>query len=141
MANTFRHRRGAAILNFELCRRQVRLAVSGPITPSVLVSIGRDLDRIGTQSLARSFVVDLRPSVVAVSYDQILAGPDNISPTIRALPLAVIPPAASVEVFHDFAWEMARLGLLRGTFADPARAQEWAGRKEALCFRTPVSAR
>lgn len=142
MSNTFRLSRGAAICDYDVTGRQVRLRLCGPLTPSVLTAVGSDLSRIGSRLLARSFVVDLQSSVLAVPYEQLLLAPVHLEAPMRTLPIAIIPPVVSLEVFREYAWEQAKLGLLRGVFEVPALAAGWADLKAGRRYcRTPESAR
>lgn len=142
MSNTFRLCRGAAICDYDLTGRQVRLRMSGPMTPSVMRAVSQDLSRIGSRLLARSFYVDLRPAVLAVPYEMLLLAPGNMDPLMRILPMAIVPPTASVEVYREYAWVQAKAGLLRGVFAEPEGAALWADSKGGRLYsRTPESAR
>lgn len=142
MPNTFRLCRGAALCDYDVSGQQVRLTISGPITPSVLDALGPDLNRIGTRLLAKSIVVDLRPAVLAVSYELLVRTPYDLELPLRTLPVGIIPSAASAEVLREYAWTQAKLGLLRGVFRAPEPAAGWAAQKAARRYsRIPEFAR
>ncbi len=134
MANTFRHYRGAAIFDIELASRQLILRVTGPLTAGVVVYIANDVDRIAKGMLARSIVLDYSRAAVAVSVEEMHAGPRILSPEIRSLPVALVPPAGLEELFREFAYEAAMSGLVRGVFpVESAPARAWALQKEGRC--------
>ncbi len=130
MPNLIRKLYGAAICEYEFARRQVKLRVAGPLTSSVATAIAKDVSRLGEGVLAKSIYLDCRAAAIALTFSQMCAMPESLSPTLRLLPIAIVPPPGSVEMYREFAWEMARIGLLRGIFPEePEQAQAWAFQK------------
>jgi hypothetical protein len=143
MSSTFRLVRGAAICTYDLTGRQVHMRMTGPLTPSVMRSIAVDISRVGHYLLAKSFVLDLEAAAMAIPFDELVRAPQYMDPMLRVKPLALVPPSTADELFREYAWAQAKLGLLRGVFAEGARARGWAEVKgeSRLYSRTPVSAR
>jgi hypothetical protein len=143
MPNTFRLLRGAAICTYDLTGRQVYMRLSGPLTPALMQPLAADLRRVCDRVLAKSFVVDLRASVLAIPYEDLIRETQYQDPILRALPRAIVPSPNSVELFRDYAWAVAKMGLLCGVFRERVPAQLWAAAKgeTRLYSRTPVSAR
>jgi hypothetical protein len=142
-ANTFRRLRGGLVCDYTLEKRQLRLRLSGPMTPGVMPQIANDLNRIGDGALTRSIVLDLRSAAVALTYEQLLEAPERLVPALRLQPVAIVCPPATTELFREYAWATAKLGLLRGVFPVQGPAEEWAGLqgRSGLRFRTEESAR
>jgi hypothetical protein len=137
MANSFRIRRGAAILHFTLDRRQLQLRVTGLLTPAFFDETVDDIDRVARGALVKSIVLDYSAAVLAISSQTLRDGRLRLSPRVRALPIALVPPAVSFGEFREIAYLAATDGLVRGVFPgeELAQAQDWALRKEDVCPR------
>jgi hypothetical protein len=131
MANTFQRTALGARFNFELAARQVRLNVTGPITPAVHKQMGIDLDRIASGCLARSIVVDWSQALIALPWDALLDAPQNLSARVRHLPVAFISPRGSEELLQAYSKAQTARGLWRASFARPQPARLWAWSREA----------
>jgi hypothetical protein len=131
MPNTFQRTALGAKFNFELSARQVRLHVTGPITPAVHKQMAVDLDRIASGCLARSIVVDWSQALIALPWDALLDAPQNLSPKNRHLPVAFIAPRGSEVLLQAYAKAQTLRGLWRASFARPQPARLWAWSREA----------
>jgi hypothetical protein len=133
---------GATICDTEVQRQQIVLRVRGLLGSRVMPRIAEEVSRIGVSIAASSIVVDLTGSVVTMDYDQLMTSPTYVVPTMLILPVAIVCRPIVSELFREYAWGMAKLGLLRGVFFAPEAAAQWAGSKAAvLRCRTQVSAR
>jgi hypothetical protein len=143
--HTFQRNHEAAQCEFGFGEsRQVIVRVTGVLTPTSAGLVAAQLDRIASGVLAKAVLVDLSKALVALSEEQLNATPQTLPYATRVLPIAILPPPGVMELFKEHSWHAAKLGLLRGAFAEPGQAQEWLGRKAAargLYSRTPVFAR
>ena len=108
--------------------RQLVLRLRGTLTPLVAAQLCGQI-----QALYRppaSIVVDIRDAPLAMSFEALNHTPDDLHETFRTLPIAVVTERDR-ELMRAHAWEAAKLGLLRGVFADPLSAQDWAVREQA----------
>jgi hypothetical protein len=142
MNNTFTRRRGALLCQYELFKRQLRIKLSGVLTANVMPELAQDVNRIGVGALSKSIVLDSRGAVLALTYDDLLLAPDRLVPVLRILPVAIITTSGTSELFRDYAWAVAQIGLLRGVFPVEGPAQDWAGQqgRDGLCFQTGAPA-
>jgi hypothetical protein len=131
MPNTFQRSALGARFNFELAARQVRLKVTGPITPAVHKQMGVDLDRIASGCLARSIVVDWSQALVALPWEVLRDAPKNLTPRNRHLPVAFIAPRGSEDLLQDYAAAQTAQGLWRASFVHDRPARLWAWAREA----------
>lgn len=146
MTNAFERKHGAAIARYEFGpARHVRLTVRGPVTPSVLSALAVDLERIALGVLAQSILTDYSRAALAVTYEQMVQAPARYSLAMQALPIAIVTAIPVRELFSEYAWAMAKLGLLRGVFGAPDSADSWVRKKAtpalALHCRIQESAR
>ncbi len=132
MRNTFTHKRGAARFDFEIAPgRQVIVRVSGPVTPAVMAALAKDGERVALGVRAKSFVLNYERAAMALTYEQLLQMPYKVAEPLRVLPIAIVPPPALCEMYREFAWAMAKLGLVRGIFREDGPALEWAHRQQS----------
>lgn len=145
MRNPFKRTRGSADCTFGFgLRQQVMLEVSGILTLESVVMVAADVERIAYGVQAKSIVIDLRNSLVALSYEELNCSPELLSPAIRNLPIALIAPSGASELLREHAWWAAQEGLLRGVFQEVREGHHWAHEKERRCdlySRTPTPAK
>lgn len=129
MTAKFQRRHGAAIFDYTLTKRQIDVEVRGLFTPCALKSLAQGISRVSTHLLATSIVVDMRTAALVLTYDDIVIAPEYLSKPMQLLPIALLPPAPGLEIYREYAWAQAKVGLLHGVFEDKDRALAWTDQK------------
>lgn len=146
MRHTFLHNHsGTKCLYGFAPGRQLVVKVNGIFTAETAGAVASDLERVCAGSRSLSMVVDLSGAAVAMSEGELNATPDLLSYPLRVLPIAIVTSPAVRDLFREHAWQAAKLGLLRGVFAEAPGAHLWAHRHQpalyALRSQIPESAR
>ena len=97
---------------------------AGIVTPAVLREYRRQaLEQIDRRA-ASALMVDLRPSVFALTVDDLNATLDGMASGAKT-PLAMLVSEVYEPMFRSHCWTMAQAGFMRRTFMNEGCALRW----------------